>query len=126
MTSNSILNWSSTSISHNKFNILSKRRLSDQYRFVPDINAMADEFKVCLEVDPPLPKDFTKLMCPDNFKFDMNLVPEIIGLYSEMNIKYICFSNLKFQSDDETFKFLILRTLHGLNFCLVAIRIHSK
>ncbi|CAE7838114.1 Ift52, partial [Symbiodinium sp. KB8] len=36
----------------------------------------------------PLPKDFTQLFEDKLFKFDMDLVPEVIQLYEELNVKH--------------------------------------
>lgn len=52
-----------------------------EYTHVPDITALADRLRSCLQESEDLPKDFTSMFSSELFKFDTNLVPDGIELY---------------------------------------------
>jgi intraflagellar transport protein 52 len=58
------------------------------YQHVPDITALADRLRSCLQESDDLPKDFTTLFNNDLYKFDTDLVPEAIDLYKTLGIKH--------------------------------------
>jgi len=45
------------------------------YNHVPDITALADRLRSCLQEAEELPKDFTTLFNDKLYKFDTDLVP---------------------------------------------------
>lgn len=45
---------------------------------MPDITALADRLRSCLQESDDLPKDFTTLFNNGLYKFDTDLVPESI------------------------------------------------
>lgn len=55
---------------------------------VPDITALADRLRSCLQESDDLPKDFTTLFNQNLYKFDTDLVPESIDLYKTLGIKH--------------------------------------
>ena len=52
-----------------------------EYHHVPDITALADRLRSCLQESEELPKDFTTLFNEKLFKFDTDLIPETLELY---------------------------------------------
>ena len=58
------------------------------YQHVPDITALADRLRSCLQESDDLPKDFTTLFNNKLFKFDTDMVPESIDLYKTLGIKH--------------------------------------
>jgi len=52
-----------------------------EYSHVPDITALADRLRSCLQESDELPKDFRKMYNDKLYKFDTDLVPETIALY---------------------------------------------
>jgi len=59
-----------------------------EYQHVPDITALADRLRSCLQESEDLPKDFTTLFNNNLYKFDTDLVPESIDLYKTLGIKH--------------------------------------
>jgi len=59
-----------------------------EYNHVPDITALADRLRSCLQESDEMPKDFTTLFSPTLFKFDTDLIPEAIDLYKTLNVKH--------------------------------------
>lgn len=60
----------------------------NEYQHVPDITALADRLRSCLQESDDLPKDFTTLFTNNLYKFDTDLVPETIDLYKTLNVKH--------------------------------------
>ena len=60
----------------------------NEYQHVPDITALADRLRSCLQESEDLPKDFTTLFNNNLYKFDTDLVPESIELYKTLGIKH--------------------------------------
>lgn len=58
------------------------------YHYIPHTQALADNFKSCLQEAEPLPRDFTQLFDDTLFKFDTNLIPEAIKLYQELGVRH--------------------------------------
>lgn len=59
-----------------------------EYNHVPDITALADRLRSCLQESEEMPKDFTTLFSNGLFKFDTDLVPESIDLFKTLNVKH--------------------------------------
>ena len=59
-----------------------------EYQHVPDITALADRLRSCLQESDDLPKDFTTLFNDGLFKFDTNLIPEALQLYKSLGMKH--------------------------------------
>ena len=59
-----------------------------EYSHVPDITALADRLRSCLQESDELPKDFTTLFNDKLYKFDTDLVPESIELYDKLGVKH--------------------------------------
>lgn len=60
----------------------------NEYHRVPDITAMADRLRSCLQESEEIPRDFTTMFKDELFKFDTNLVPETVKLFQEMAVKH--------------------------------------
>ena len=58
------------------------------YAPVPDVEALSQSVKPCLQGLDELPKDFTKLFDTDLFKFDTKLIPEVVKLYGKMGVPH--------------------------------------
>lgn len=59
-----------------------------EYHHVPDITSLADSLRSCLQESDDLPKDFTTLFNEDLYKFDTDLVPEVLDLYKSVGVKH--------------------------------------
>ena len=59
-----------------------------EYHHVPDITSLADSLRSCLQESDDLPKDFTTLFNEDLYKFDTDLVPEVLDLYKQIGVKH--------------------------------------
>mmetsp|Transcript_19864 Transcript_19864/g.29167 ORF Transcript_19864/g.29167 Transcript_19864/m.29167 type:complete len:437 (-) Transcript_19864:1390-2700(-) len=70
------------------FDRISAKSDFDERKYIPDIEALADRVKPCLQENDPLPQDYNKLLCEDLFRFDNNLIPEVIELYRELDVKH--------------------------------------
>ena len=60
----------------------------NEYQHVPDITALADRLRSCLQESDEMPKDFTTLFNHTLFKFDTDLVPESIELFKTLGVKH--------------------------------------
>lgn len=58
------------------------------YHYIPHTQALAENFKSCLQEAEPLPRDFTLLFDETLFKFDTNLIPDAIKLYQELGVRH--------------------------------------
>lgn len=61
-------------------NVKDEMEISD-YSHVPDITAISDRLRSCLQESEEMPKDFTTLFKDQLYKFDTDLIPEAIQLY---------------------------------------------
>ena len=66
----------------------SKKEDVEEARTVPDIEALAERLKWCLHESPPLPQDLTTLFCRDMLSFDTSMIPRVMDLYDELNVKH--------------------------------------
>lgn len=55
---------------------------------IPDIEALAERYRSCLQESEDLPVDFTTLFDHTLFKLDTNLIPEAIKLYTTLGVKH--------------------------------------
>ena len=68
-------------------NVKNEPELSE-YHPVPDITALADRLRSCLQESDELPKDFTTLFNEKLYKFDTDLIPETLELYKTIGVKH--------------------------------------
>lgn len=61
--------------------------LSD-YHHIPHTQGLAMNLKSCLQENEQLPRDFTQLFDESLFKFDTDLIPEAVKLYSQLGVKH--------------------------------------
>ena len=66
--------------------------MEDQH--LPDTESLAERVRCCLQTEDELPRDFTTLFRDKLFKFDTNLVPEAIAMYSKLGM-YHCVVAIK-------------------------------
>lgn len=59
-----------------------------EYVHVPDITALADRLRSCLQESDELPRDFTTLFSDKLYKFDTDLIPEAIKLFTTLGVKH--------------------------------------
>lgn len=59
----------------------------DEPKTVPDIEALSERLRSCLQRNEPLPQDLSSLLCSDMLAFDTNLIPDVIDLYNSLNVK---------------------------------------
>jgi intraflagellar transport protein 52 len=59
-----------------------------EYHHVPDITALSDKLRSCLQESDELPKDFTTLFNERLYKFDTDLIPEALQLYETLGVKH--------------------------------------
>ena len=59
-----------------------------EYAHVPDVTALADRLRSCLQEADELPRDVKTLFTDKLFKFDTDLIPESIGLFSTLGVKH--------------------------------------
>ena len=59
-----------------------------EYVHVPDITALADRLRSCLQESDELPRDFTTLFTDKLYKFDTDLIPESINLFTTLGVKH--------------------------------------
>jgi len=55
---------------------------------VPDVEALAERLRSCLEETDELPADFRELFDHELFKFDSNHIPATIKLFHDVNVKH--------------------------------------
>mmetsp|Transcript_21008 Transcript_21008/g.72574 ORF Transcript_21008/g.72574 Transcript_21008/m.72574 type:complete len:356 (+) Transcript_21008:875-1942(+) len=61
---------------------------SHDYARVPDVEALASRLRACLQENDELPRNFTKLFNDDLFRFDTDVVPEVVQLYELLHVKH--------------------------------------
>lgn len=55
---------------------------------IPDIEAIAEHLRPCLQESEELPSDFTHMFDNTLFKYDTNLIPASIELYGKVNVTH--------------------------------------
>lgn len=60
----------------------------NEYAHVPDITALADRLRSCLQEADELPRQFTTLYNQKLFKFDTDAIPEAIQLFTTLGVKH--------------------------------------
>lgn len=58
------------------------------YHHIPHTQGLAMNLRSCLQENEPLPRDFTQLFDESLFKFDTDLIPEAVKLYSQLGVKH--------------------------------------
>ena len=66
----------------------SKKEHIEEARTVPDIEALSERLKWCLHENNPLPQDLTTLFCRDMLCFDTSMIPKVLDLYGDINVKH--------------------------------------
>jgi len=61
--------------------------LSD-YHHIPHTQGLAMNLRSCLQENESLPRDFTQLFDDSLFKFDTDLIPEAVKLYTQLGVKH--------------------------------------
>jgi len=84
---NAIFRWILNDEGNLEHSIKNEPELSE-YHHVPDITALADRLRSCLQESDELPKDFTTLFNEKLYKFDTDLIPETLDLYKTLNVKH--------------------------------------
>ena len=64
-------------------------------RPVPDIEALSERVKCCLQEHAPLPQDLNALYCRKPLTFDTSMIPKVLKLYDELNVKHEPLSLIK-------------------------------
>lgn len=59
----------------------------DEPKVVPDIEALSERLRSCLEENRPLPQDLNSLLIQDMVTYDTSMIPEVIDLYDVLNVK---------------------------------------
>jgi len=59
-----------------------------EYVHVPDITALADRLRSCLQESDELPRNFRTLFNEKLYKFDTDQIPESIKLYTTLGVKH--------------------------------------
>ncbi|KAH8094304.1 hypothetical protein JL720_4299 [Aureococcus anophagefferens] len=58
------------------------------YARVPDIEALASRLRACLQENDELPRNFTRLFNDALFRFDTDVIPEVVALYEQLHVKH--------------------------------------
>ncbi len=58
------------------------------YHYLPNTAQLAERTRCCLQETEELPKEHTQMFDDTLFKFDTNLLPEVIQVYQEMGVKH--------------------------------------
>jgi intraflagellar transport protein 52 len=58
------------------------------YHHLPDTASLAERLRVAVEESDELPRDFTQLFETDMFKFDTNLIPEVVAAHEHLGVKH--------------------------------------
>jgi intraflagellar transport protein 52 len=59
----------------------------DERKTVPDIEALSERLRSCLQRSEPLPQDLSSLRCTDMFGINTDLIPDVVNLYKKLKIK---------------------------------------
>eukprot|EP01002_Notosolenus_urceolatus_P001104 NODE_1281_length_1492_cov_101.135828_g1065_i0.p1 GENE.NODE_1281_length_1492_cov_101.135828_g1065_i0~~NODE_1281_length_1492_cov_101.135828_g1065_i0.p1 ORF type:complete len:443 (+),score=141.14 NODE_1281_length_1492_cov_101.135828_g1065_i0:52-1380(+) len=58
------------------------------HQHIPDVSALAERLRVCIEEKDRLPQDFTQMYADDMFRFDTSVIPEAVQLYDQLSVKH--------------------------------------
>ncbi|XP_061864911.1 intraflagellar transport protein 52 homolog isoform X3 [Colius striatus] len=58
------------------------------YTMLPDIAALSEQLRVCLQEGDENPRDFTKLFDTSLFQLDTSALPSVIKAYEQLNVKH--------------------------------------
>lgn len=59
-----------------------------EYAHVPDITALSDRLRSCLQEADELPRNFMTLFHEKLYKFDTDLIPEALNLFKVLGLKH--------------------------------------
>jgi len=59
-----------------------------EYHQLPDSEALAERVRCCLQESEEVTKDFTTLFDDGLFKFDTSLIPEVVTMYDQLDVKH--------------------------------------
>jgi intraflagellar transport protein 52 len=59
-----------------------------EYNHVPDITVLADRLRSCLQEADELPRNFMTMFNDKLYKFDTDLIPESLKLFTTLGIKH--------------------------------------
>ena len=60
----------------------------EEARPVPDIEALSERLKWCLQENTPLPQDLSSLYCRNMLSFNTSMIPKVMEIYDELNVKH--------------------------------------
>ena len=59
----------------------------DESKTVPDIEALSERLRSCLQRNEPLPQDLNSILYTDMLAFDTSLIPDVMYLYNSLDVK---------------------------------------
>ena len=74
---------------------MNSNAMIEDARTVPDIEALSERVKCCLQEHTPLPQDLNALYCRTPLLFDTSMIPKVMKLYNELNLKHEPLSLIK-------------------------------
>eukprot|EP01083_Nonionella_stella_P211536 764744_1 len=54
----------------------------------PDVGALSERLQCCLQESEPLPTDFTTLFDESLFKYNTDMIPEVLALFEKLKVKH--------------------------------------
>lgn len=60
--------------------------LSD-YHHIPNTEQLAERLRACLQETEEIPKDYNQMFDETLFKFDTQMIPQVVSLYEELGVK---------------------------------------
>ncbi|OXB69752.1 UNVERIFIED_CONTAM: hypothetical protein H355_001821 [Colinus virginianus] len=82
-----LFQWLTTSDIHLNQMDAEDPEISD-YTMLPDIAALSERLRVCLQEGDENPRDFTKLFDTSLYELDTSALPSVIKAYEELNVKH--------------------------------------
>mmetsp|Transcript_425 Transcript_425/g.786 ORF Transcript_425/g.786 Transcript_425/m.786 type:complete len:449 (-) Transcript_425:177-1523(-) len=59
-----------------------------EYHHLPDTESLAERVRCCLQESEDVTKDFTSLFDDNLFRFDTSLIPEVVQMYSYLDVQH--------------------------------------
>ena len=69
-------------------NVKDDPELISEYFHVPDITALSDRLRSCLQEADELPRNFMTLFTDKLYKFDTDLIPEAQLIFQQLGVKH--------------------------------------
>jgi intraflagellar transport protein 52 len=82
-----VLRWLSPGSQLRLYDLDAEEPEVSEYTHVPDVEALAERLRSCLQEGDELPKDFTALFDDTLYKLDTGLIPEAVELYGKLSVK---------------------------------------